>query len=318
MRSVLRQNEGVSTKRKVFINGVSGLIGFHLAWRLRHNFLVTGTCFRNQVTIPGVQVFPVTLKSVEVLEAVVRVQRPDFVIGAIGMSDRKEVEEQPKVSDMVNVTIPVSLAVLASRLKVRYINLSCAEVFDGDKGNYVEEDTDFTLNDAVGKQKITTHSYIRAQTLESTTLRIGRVLGVGHPFRASFFDRIRTGATAKTPFEASKNKTRSYISAPSLALALEKIIQGEFPNRHRLFHVGGANISEFDLVQSWYRMIGADPKLISELHDTKRDLSLACQLMEKQYPGWKPETKAELFNNLLAMLSPAVGPKRWQRAIANL
>jgi dTDP-4-dehydrorhamnose reductase len=267
------------------------------------------------VTIPDVQVFPVTLNSVEVLEAVVRVQQPDFVINAIGMSDRKELEEQPKLADTINVMIPVSMAILSSLIRAKYINLGCAEVFDGDKGNYTEDDNDFTLNDPVGKQKITAHSYIRAQTLESTVLRVGRVLGIGHQYRNSYFDRIRNGAADKIAFEASKKKSRSYITTRSLALAVEKVLVGEFPSKHRLFHVGGANLTEFDLVQSWYTIVGADPKLITELQDTKRDLSLNCKLIETQFPGWKAESKQQLLTNLLSMLTPAVGHKRWQKAL---
>jgi dTDP-4-dehydrorhamnose reductase len=309
----------VSARQKIFINGISGMIGFHLAWQLRHKYLVAGTCYRNMVSIPGVQVFPVTLKGgVDVLEAIVRMQSPDFVIGAVGISDRKEVDDQPKVSDMINIVMPVSMAILSSRLKAKYIAMSCAEVFDGEKGGYSEEDTDFTLSDSVGKQKIAAHSYIRAQTLESTALRVGRVLGVGHLHRASFFDRIRSGASAGTGFEASKKKVRSYISTRSLCLAVEQILAGEFPARHRTFHVGGANLVEFEMVRTWYELMGRDPKLVTELQDTKRDLSLKCKLMETQYPAWKAETREQLLMNLIADLSPAVGAKKWQRQLASL
>jgi dTDP-4-dehydrorhamnose reductase len=305
----------MGARPKVFINGVSGLLGFHLAWHLRHKYLVSGACFRHAVQIPGVQAFPLTLKGMDVLEAVVRAQNPDFIIGAVGINDRKEVEEQPKVSDMVNIMMPVSLAVLAGRLKAKYVTLSCAEVFDGDKGMYKEDDNDFTLTDSVGKQKIAAHSYIRAQTLESTALRVGRVLGIGLPYRPSFFDRIRAGAAEKRPYEASRRKTRSYISVRSLALALERILEGEFPSRHRVLHVGGANMPEFELVRSWYQLMGADPKLVTELQDAKRDLSLDSTLLETQYPGWKRETKEGLLMNLLGDLTPAVGPKRWQKLV---
>ncbi|MGZ3661862.1 MAG: sugar nucleotide-binding protein [Bdellovibrionota bacterium] len=308
----------MGVRPRIFINGISGLLGFHLAWHLRHKFLISGTCFRHQVFIPDCQIFPITLKSVDVLEALVRVQRPDFIIGAVGMSDRKEVEEQPKVSDMINITMPVSMAVLAGRLKAKYIALGCSEVFDGDKGNYAEDSTDFTLTDAVGKQKIAAHSYIRTQTMESTMLRIGRVLGVGHQYRPSFFDRIRTSASAKTPYEASKRKSRSYISTHSLAAAVEQLLQGEFPSKHRTFHVGGANMDEFSLVQAWYKLMGNDPKLVTELQDSKRDLSLNCKLMETNFPLWKPENKQTLLNNLITDLTPALGPKRWQKALQEL
>lgn len=301
---------------KVFINGISGLIGFHLAWRLREKFLVSGACFRNQISIPDVQTFPISMKGgPEILDAVIRTQQPDFIIGAIGMSDRKEVEEQPKVSDMINIVMPVSMAVLASRLRAKYIMMGCSEVFDGEKGNYVEEDNDFTLGDAVGKQKITAHAYIRAQTMESTVLRVGRVLGIGHAYHGSFFDRIRNCATEKKPYEASKRKTRSYISSASLSFAIEQILLGEFPHGHRTLHVGGANMTEFEMVQSWYKLMGREPKLVTDLQDSKRDLSLNCKLMETQFPNWKAETKGELFRNLLSSLGPAVDRKKWDKTL---
>ena len=219
---------------------------------------------------------------------------------------------------MVNIMIPVSMAILAGRLKAKYISLGCSEVFDGNKGNYTEEDTDFTLADVVGKQKITAHSYIRAQTLESTTLRLGRVLGIGHPYRSSFFDRIRTMASAKKPYEASKRKKRSYISTNSVVTAVEQVLAAEIPSKHRTFHVGGANMTEHDLVRSWYQLMGSDPGLVSDLQDSPRDLSLDCKFMEAQFPKWKAEQKNDLLLNLLGELSPAVGNKKWQKPVQSL
>lgn len=309
----------MAKKPKVFIVGISGLLGHSLGQHLRKNFLVAGACFRNQVIIPDVQVFPITLKSMEVLEAVLRMQRPDYVISAVGMSDRKEVEEQAKLSDTINIGIPVSMAILSSRLKAKYIFIGCSEVFDGEKGNYVEEDNDFTLTDSVGKQKIAAYSFIRAQTLESTSLRLGRVLGMGHPWRPSFFDRIRVCASNKQPYEASKNKSRSYISTHSFVRAMELVLQGEFPSRHRLFHLGGANTTEHAMVSDWYKLMNRDPKLVQVLEgDFKRDLTLNCGLFEKSFPAWKAESKGQLFSNLIEDMSPAVGVKKWQKTLQTL
>lgn len=308
----------MALKPKVFIIGISGLIGYALGLGLRKNFLVTGACFRNQVWIPGAQIFPVTLKSADVLEALIRVQNPDFIIGASGIGDRKEVEAQPKLSDMVNIMLPVSTSILASRLRAKFVHIGCSEVYSGETGNYAEDATEFTLSDPVGKQKIAAHSYIRAQTLESTTLRLGRVLGIGHPFRASFFDRIRASAAEKKSFEASRNKRRSYISCRSVVSAVEQVLQGEIPSRHRTFHVGGANMSEHELITSWYELMGADPRLVTLLQDAKRDLTLDCSLMQKTYPGWKAESKKELLLSMIEELTPAVGSRRWQKTLQTL
>ena len=77
-------------------------------------------------------------------------------------------------------------------------------------------------------------------------------------------------------------------------------------------------MTEHELVSTWYELVGADPRLVGVLDDTKRDLSLVSTQMETTFPGWKAEDKRALFESLVKDLTPAVGTKRWQRTLQGL
>jgi dTDP-4-dehydrorhamnose reductase len=301
-------------KPKVFILGVSGLIGYHLARRLQPDFLVSGAYFGNRVDIPRAQLYPVNLKTLEVLETVVRVQNPDILINCMGVTDRKLLAEQPKLGDNINIVLPVSFALLATKMRAQFVQIGCADVFEGDTGNYSEEDTSFTLDDILGKQKITAATYIRAQTLESTTLRAGCVMGLGHPYRLSAFDRLRIKVTRKDQLIAAKKRVHSYISTRSLVNGIHAILSHPFPGKHRTFHLGGPALSEYDFVNGWINVLGQEGlKIKSPQDESARNTSLNSALLARTFPEWQPETKAELYLNLLRDLAPGLGVQKWEK-----
>lgn len=303
-------------KLKVFIVGISGQIGYHLARRLQPDFLVSGNYFEHPVFIPNAQIYPVSLKSMEILETVIRMQEPDILINCMGITDRTVLKEQSKLADNINVVLPVSFSVLASKMRAQFVQLSCADVHDGETGNYVEDDTSFTLEDTLGKQKVTASSYIRAQTMESNILKVGCVMGVGHPYRLSAFDRLRARAERGEAMLAQKKRIHSYISTRSLVNAIHALLSAPFPGKHRTFHLAGPAMSEFEFLQGWLRLTGQDSVVLKAPADEwSRNTSLNSSLFAKTFPSWKPETRAELYQNLLSDLTPGVGTKKWEKAL---
>lgn len=308
--------EAIVRKPKVFIVGISGFLGYNLALRLRKDFLVSGAYFRHHLNIPGAQTFPVDPKKMDILDPIMRVQSPDIVINALGLTDKKAVETLPKLADTLNILMAVSTSVLANKLHARMIQLSCASIYDGADGNYAEDDLDFSLHDEIAKQKLAAESYIRAQTMESTILRVGRVLGLGHPFHHSEFDRLRIALDGKKALHASQKQVHSYISTASLFGAVEAVLTGKFPGKHRIFNVGGPALTEFDLYQGWAKLVaGGGSQVKPAEDDRKRDHSVQTKNFVAAYPGWKPETKEELYLNLLGELSPGTGTKKWQKTL---
>lgn len=302
-------------KPKVFILGASGLLGYSLARHLSRDFLVSGACFHHQIVLPNAQIFPIDPKKPEILETLVRITSPDLVVNAVGITDRKAIAASPKVADNYNILMAVSLALLAAKMRAPFVQISCASVYDGSGGNYREDNLDFAFHDDHAKQKLAAESYIRAQTMESTTLRVGSVLGLGHPYRASAFDKLRFALGAGQPVEALKKSVASYISTHSFAAAVAEVLKAGAPGRHRLFNVAGPAMSEFDLYEGWARLMGNSSLVKPSPDDPGRNHSVQTAAFAAAFPQWKPETKEELYLSLLKDLSPGVGVKKWQKIL---
>ncbi|MCO5142745.1 MAG: sugar nucleotide-binding protein [Oligoflexia bacterium] len=299
-------------KPKVFISGISGFLGQSLAQALQKDFLVTGCYFSNPIRVPNTQIFPINPKNPEVLETIVRLQAPDFIINASGIHDRKKIDDQPKLSDQINIVEPVSLAILSHKIHAKFIQISCSSIFDGSQGNYREKDTSFTMDDSLGKQKIAAESFIRAQTIESTILRVGSVVGAGPGFRNTKFDSIRKKIAKNESIEISHKKIHSFLSSISFAQGIRYILLGQFPTKHRIFHLGGAKITEADFVKNWLRIINkTEIKLHPPEEDKAKNLSLDSSLFEEVFSPWKAESQEQLYLNLISSLAPGLDQKKF-------
>lgn len=303
-------------KPKVFIIGISGFLGHRLALDLRGRFLVSGAYFGNKVDIPEVHTYPIGYKNLDILEPLMRVQAPDFTVNAMGMTGRTIIEANEKLAENMNIMLAVSFAVVANKIKAKHIHLSCADVYDGSDGNYQEDLADFTITDVFGKQKIAAETYVKTQTLESTILRVGKVVGMGHVHRRSEFDRIRTACAEKRPIEATAKKRNSYLSSHSFTKAIEQLLLAEIPMKHRTFNLGGCSMSERDFVEGWVKLMEGDLRLVKESQSAEpRDLTMSSAQLAATYPAWKPETREELYLNVLSELSPGIGIKKWRKTL---
>jgi dTDP-4-dehydrorhamnose reductase len=303
-------------KPKVFILGASGFLGRQLAHDLRDEFFISGAAFSHHTVIPETEIFPIDFKKAEILESVIRIYQPDFVVNCLGMMDAKAIEKMPKMADSLNILMAVSTAALTNRLHAQFIQVSCASVYDGTKGEYSEEDNEFALDDEFGKQKLAAESYIRTQTMESTAVRLGKVVGIGNPYRKNFFDHLRLSLENGKELEVSKKHRHSWISSSNFVAAIRSILKGDFPVKHRIFHLGGPKLSEFEFCLEWAKLVGAPTSLlIPKQDDEERDLSLKSSSFEKVYSQWKAESQSQLYLNLLGQLSPGMNLKKWQKTL---
>lgn len=295
-------------KPKVFIMGLSSLLGYHLAKQLRHKFTVVGCYFSNPVYLQDVHAYPISLKNdTEMLERLVAIQRADFAITTVGITDPTILLENPKLAENINVMLPLSFALMCSRNRTKHIFMNSADVFDGSSGNYDEGSKDFSVLSGYGKMKITAEAYIRAQTMEGTTIRAGRVLALGHPYRHGFLDELRARLSQGKAFAVDETKINSYLTPKSLANAMEKILESPFPgNKQRLFHVGGPTANELEISQVLSAALGLDPKYLKlAAQSTNTNLSLNSELMESTF-AWKQETKEQLIKNITHELKPGL------------
>lgn len=307
-------NAPAKKRARIFILGISGLVGYNLAWKLRKTYSVTGAYFSNFVSIPDVHTFHMDLMRKDYVDRLVRMLKPDFTIMASGINDSKRCVENMKLAEALNMYLPLELAQTAAQNGAKNIHLSCSQVFDGTESNAKENNKNFT-NQAFGRTKLTGESYIRAQTMENTTIRFGKALGINHFLRPSYFDKLRANLAAGKKHVIREDKTYTFISIQALVRAIELIMENEIPAIHRLFHIGGVSMKEFEMNQAIAKALGAKPDLIIQKSaqaeeesdfraNPSRDYSLDSTLFQETYK-WKPETLEDLQAALRAQLIPS-------------
>lgn len=307
-------------KKRVFIFGISSFLGYNLALRLKSNYTVSGVYFTNPVFIPGCHIFPLSLQKIDIIDRLVMLMNPDYTIMSIGLNDPKVCVENENLADSINALVPLTLAKATTKAKARFIQLSSALVYDFQGKNRKENYRNFS-NTVFGKTKLAGENYIRAQIMESTILRIGRVVGIGNPHRHNYFDKLRIDLARDQDHEGDDKLKLTFLSLYSFLNAIELILAGEFPPQHRIFHLGGYSANEFDFKRDMAASLGYDPKLVkkrsvakkSETEDdestgnddaqkitqlVERDYTIDSSLFTSIYPQWNPEGKDEILDNI--------------------
>lgn len=312
-------NSPPTKKARIFIVGLSGFLGYNLAYYLRHRYSVTGAYFSNFISIPEVHSVFLDLTKKEYLDRLVRMLRPDITIFAAGLNSSPDCSRNPKLAEALNMYLPLELAQSALQNGAKNIHLSCSQIFDGHGKFAKETDKNYTAQ-AFGRTKLTGESYIRAQTMENTTVRFGRVLGLSHFRRPSYFDKLRIAVAEKNVYTVREDKIYSFMSMPSFLRAMDSLLEAPFPAVHRTYHWGGYASREIDLVSKVFALLGGDSRKIVHQLDSPseeeaeglrlnpvRDYSLDSSLFSASFP-WKQDTEAEVLTYLKQCLVPKEPP----------
>ncbi len=136
--------------KRLLVTGVSGLLGLNLAWLSADRFEVTGV-MRGERAVPGLSrsFFNTVLADLaqpgevdRVLDAV----QPDMVIHCAALTNVDLCEMKPDEAQRINAWLPGELAKSAKQSGVQFLHISTDAVFDGQIGNYKEEDSPKAIN----------------------------------------------------------------------------------------------------------------------------------------------------------------------------
>lgn len=317
----------VKRKKRLFIFGVSSFLGYNLALRFRHEYTVIGVYFTNPVFIPGCHIFPLSLQKIDIVDRLIMLLNPDYVINAMGLSDPRACVENENLADTLNSLMPLSLAKASIRAHARFIQLSTAMVYDPAGKDRKENNRNFSATN-FGKSKLAGENYIRAQTMESTVLRVGKIVGLGNPHRLNDFDKLRMALSLDIDVEADEKLTYSYISLFNFLNAVEEILKGKFTNTHRTFNVGGPAMNELYMKKKAAGIMGFDESVVKqktyqqkkaaagesdeeeeeELMPSggsqmapivvERNYTINSDSFSQRFENWKPEIEDEFFYNI--------------------
>lgn len=166
-------------KMKILILGATGMLGHTLFYYFSKNleYIVYGTERNDENVdkffspefvkriIPGVDAL-----NIESVENVIKKINPDVVINCIGIIKQLQESKDPILSISINSLFPHQLADICTDCKSRLIHISTDCVFDGKKGNYM--DNDFAdSDDLYGRTKFLGEvDYSNAVTLRTSII----------------------------------------------------------------------------------------------------------------------------------------------------
>ena len=176
------------TVAKLFIAGVSGLLGLNTALQLQEGYEVSGCYHSRPVTLDRVHAFEVDASSSSAVDAALAEIRPDVIINTIGLTNVDTCETDPAQARLLNVETARNLATAAHRLKAKLVHVSTDQLFDGASSWITEDDPPKPLN-VYGVTKQEGEEAVLDACPDALVLRTN-FFGWGNSARTSFSDWI--------------------------------------------------------------------------------------------------------------------------------
>lgn len=173
---------------RLFITGISGLLGINLALQARERFQVDGCYYAHPVVMDGMCPAKLDVSSFVALDRTLRTVRPDIIVHTAGLTNVDACEANPEQAYRLNVEATHHVAKIAYALGARLVHISTDHLFDGTKPWKAETDNPTPLN-VYARTKLQAEHVVAEACPQALVVRTN-FYGWGTPVRASFSDWI--------------------------------------------------------------------------------------------------------------------------------
>ncbi len=243
----------------IMVTGASGLLGGNLllSAEQRPERLI-GVYHHHPVHLSGVTLVGADLTDPDQLDRLVQEFRPTWVIHGAALTNVDYCEAHPEAAMIVNALVPWRLARAARRQGAGLVYISTDAVFDGSRGDYIEEDVAAPLNH-YGRSKLAGELAVR-QEMPSALIVRTNIYGWNILPKQSLAEWILAN------LEAGRTITgfTDVIFSPILVNDLSHILFAMMDwGLHGLFHVAGRDsLSKFSFALKVAEVFDLDPGLV--------------------------------------------------------
>lgn len=235
---------------KVLITGANGLIGQHVTkLLLDKNYQVVATS-RGESRLPFQPSGNYTYHAMDVANAletfaVMSLEKPDVVVHAAAMTQVDDCELRSQQCERINVQGTSQVLTDAETFSSHFIYISTDFVFDGEKGNYTEEDDTKPIS-LYGFSKLQAESMVQTSTIPfaivRTCLVYGNLLQGGRSNIVSWVkESLAQGKTIQVVSDQLRTPTYVEDVAKGIALIIEKKATG-------IYHISGKDwLTPYDI-----------------------------------------------------------------------
>ncbi len=221
--------------------------------------------------------------------------QPDVLIHSAAIADIDFCEGNRETARRVNVDFTRDLAELCAEHKTKMIFLSTDTIFDGERGNYCEEDAPREVN-FYAQTKIKAEHIVMEASKNWVVARLALVMGLpllgeGNSFLSRMIASWESGKKLGVP----DNEIRTPIDVVTLGRALLELAASNFTG---VLHLAGNDrLNRFEMAKRIARKFGYDESLVFA-HDPSA------------IPGRAPRPRDVSLNNAkarAALKTPMVG-----------
>ncbi|MEO1208339.1 MAG: NAD(P)-dependent oxidoreductase [Cyanobacteria bacterium J06638_20] len=240
---------------KLWLTGASGFLGWYVAEAAQAQWQVIGTYHRHAVTVPGIALQQLDLTDAIALRQFFSDLRPDAVIHTAALSQPNRCQENPELSQAINVTASTQLAELCAEVEIPFVFTSSDQVFDGTNAPYRETDPVSPLN-LYGEHKATAEAEILRHYPLAAICRMALMYGAAPTatnFLQTFLTQMTQGKTLRLFTDEFRTPLSGRDAAVGLLLALEKaqgLLQLAGGDRLSRYEMGNIMVEVFDLPAS--------------------------------------------------------------------
>ncbi|MCK5043482.1 SDR family oxidoreductase [Candidatus Pacearchaeota archaeon] len=160
----------LTKKDTILITGGSGLLGSNLAVFLGDKFNVYFLYNKNFVKLPNCEGIKIDLTNFEETKKLILKVKPKIIIHCAALTNVDYCEEKPHEAELINSQTTKNLAEISKQINSKLIYISTDSVFDGEKGDYSEEDKPNPIN-VYGKTKLNGENYVKSICKNYTIIR---------------------------------------------------------------------------------------------------------------------------------------------------
>ncbi|MBN1486077.1 MAG: SDR family oxidoreductase [Anaerolineae bacterium] len=274
------------TKLRMLVTGGSGYLGQHLVTQARDNWEVTATYYNHPIDIPGVTWHAIDLRDKRAVEELIQSVNPAVIIHTAAANPGSNAD-----FSTINVWGTRHIAWAAAGIGARLIHISTDVIFDGQQGDYKEEDIPSPIT-SYGRSKALAEAEVRKTGGAAVIVRTSLIYGF-QPYIDRHSGWVLEGIRIGTPVRLFNDELRNPVWVKSLVDALLELARHSYIG---VLNIAGDQVlSRYEFGTRMVRYHGENPKPIipasSQASGMNRplncslDLTLAKALLKTPLPG---------------------------------
>ena len=269
---------------KLFVTGVSGLLGLNIALELGRRYQVSGGYYSHPIALSRGNAVKLNLVSYDEIAKTLEKQQPDVVIHTAGLTNVEACETSPELAHQLNVVAAANTAKAAMSVGAQLIHISTDHLFDGNSPWRSEEDNPCPIN-VYAATKLAAEREVIRLCPQALVIRTN-FFGWGNGVRTSFSDWLVGALTRAEPLTMFSDVWFSPILINDLIDLTMKLYDRGATG---IYHIaGGERLSKHDFalkLAEVFRLPSAGISSISVEHfpfkaARPRDMSLSSQKAE--------------------------------------